>query len=372
VIPLANNKKISLLLSMLVMVVMMCSINVVAKAQGLIDPVINSIELSNKSLGKNCERNISMTASLEGGTLAETANIVYVFEGKQIGVTLNLVNGVYEGKIISDDSFSTGGWQISFVALEDTDGNAYSVCNSMLYGIGQDLSAGDFTYTWRDIDAPVFKAISVDKKNVDKKDSINLVVDGEDNYSGLAQEASVVYTLNTGKEVIEKAVTLTWDGAKYIGKIDTDTQSIAGLYQVKSVTLTDIAGNVTTINSKVNQEIGQDLSAGDYTVNENIVPNAIQVQVKTCNIKANQGNVTILVTNNGKENTPATLIIALFDKDGKFMNYITIARVIKAGESTELSGMLNILPGGHVVKCMVWDSMDNMNSLSDVKEIPVD
>jgi 2',3'-cyclic-nucleotide 2'-phosphodiesterase/3'-nucleotidase len=85
----------------------------------------------------------------------------------------------------------------------------------------------------------------------------------------------------------------------------------------------------------------------------------------------NDAEVKLKVTNNLTTAKDVTLIEALFKGD-KFINYVKCSQSIDGGKSTILDGGFPIPAGdGYKVRCMIWDSLNNGNSLSNPVEIPV-
>ncbi|MBU5485616.1 DUF4430 domain-containing protein [Clostridium sp. MSJ-11] len=82
--------------------------------------------------------------------------------------------------------------------------------------------------------------------------------------------------------------------------------------------------------------------------------------------------IIVQAINNGKEAKDAALIIGLFDKDGEFVNYVAAKQSIESGKTIELNGIIKLpKEGQYTVKAFVWDGLEDMNSLSNVIEIPV-
>ena len=88
--------------------------------------------------------------------------------------------------------------------------------------------------------------------------------------------------------------------------------------------------------------------------------------------KAGQdAEVIIRVTNSSSENKKATLIIAIYDEHNKLINYATACKDIVSEESVDLTGVLKVSPNSYKVKCFVWDTIETMNPLGNVLEIPI-
>ncbi|WP_270474621.1 DUF4430 domain-containing protein [Clostridium cochlearium] len=82
--------------------------------------------------------------------------------------------------------------------------------------------------------------------------------------------------------------------------------------------------------------------------------------------------VTIKATNKTEENKDAALIVGLFNKDGQFVNYGAAEQNIKVNENVNLTVGLQLpKEGEYTVKAFVWNSLNEMEPLSKVIEIPV-
>ncbi|BDR63634.1 prenyltransferase/squalene oxidase repeat-containing protein [Clostridium tetani] len=87
---------------------------------------------------------------------------------------------------------------------------------------------------------------------------------------------------------------------------------------------------------------------------------------------SSDAKVTIKATNKTEENKDAALIVGVFNKDGRLVNYGAVQQNIKANENVNLTVDLSLpKEGEYTVKAFVWDSLDGMNSISKVIEIPV-
>jgi len=85
-----------------------------------------------------------------------------------------------------------------------------------------------------------------------------------------------------------------------------------------------------------------------------------------------EAKITVEATNNSKIDKKASVVIALYDDNNKIVNYVALKNVIKPGEKVDLEGMMSLPKSGkYKVKALVWDSLESMNSLSEVIEIPV-
>lgn len=88
-----------------------------------------------------------------------------------------------------------------------------------------------------------------------------------------------------------------------------------------------------------------------------------------------QANVTINANNDMPQDQCVTLIVALFNKNNKMISYGASKQDIKSGKDVRLSVMMSLPSAGsdgdYVIKCMVWDSIEDMNPLTDPIAIPI-
>ena len=72
------------------------------------------------------------------------------------------------------------------------------------------------------------------------------------------------------------------------------------------------------------------------------------------------------VKNNQNKSQKSSLILALYNDQGKLMNYVSVSKELAAGETSALTGTIKLPEiGKFSVRAMVWDSIENMNSLTD-------
>ncbi|MBU5485614.1 DUF4430 domain-containing protein [Clostridium sp. MSJ-11] len=114
----------------------------------------------------------------------------------------------------------------------------------------------------------------------------------------------------------------------------------------------------------------------DFTPGEEeVIPQDLEIKnltdVKEFNLNSN-AKISIQATNNSKESKNVTLIVGLFDEDGKLINYVAANQSIESGKNVELNGVLKLpKEGEYAVKAFVWDSLEEMNYISNTIEIPV-
>lgn len=83
--------------------------------------------------------------------------------------------------------------------------------------------------------------------------------------------------------------------------------------------------------------------------------------------------ISIKAKNNSDKDRQVSLIVELYDENNKFIKYVSGKKTIKNGQSSILNGMVKLPKEGiYKLKAFVWDSLENMNPLSNVIEIPVE
>lgn len=82
--------------------------------------------------------------------------------------------------------------------------------------------------------------------------------------------------------------------------------------------------------------------------------------------------ITIQATNNKQENQNIVLIVALFDGEGKFITYNAMEYIIESGKNVKLKTMMKLPESGEYnIKCLIWDSFEGMNELSESIKLKV-
>lgn len=82
--------------------------------------------------------------------------------------------------------------------------------------------------------------------------------------------------------------------------------------------------------------------------------------------------IKIEATNNSKETKNTTLIVGLYDKNNKMINYVAVNNKLRAGENIEMNAMMSIpSKGSYKIKAFVWDTLEDMNTLSKDMEFNI-
>jgi len=82
--------------------------------------------------------------------------------------------------------------------------------------------------------------------------------------------------------------------------------------------------------------------------------------------------ITIQATNKKNKEQNIVLIVALFNEEGKFITYNAMEYIIESGKSVKLKTMMKLPESGEYnIKCLIWDSFDGMNELSESIKLQV-
>ena len=312
-------------------------------------PIFQGISVSSNDIKLYDTLLVEVKATDNSG-LAEEANLCYVSEvdGKVVEkeVTLNLVDGNYVGKVSIDETYRNGNWMISFITLQDKLNNVAVIYNSKVHnGLGVDLAAGDISLS-EDISGPIFQELSISSKTINLFDTLIIEVKATDD-SGLAEDATLCYEANVAGKVVEKEVGLELEDGKYIGKISVDETYKNSDWKVSFITLQDKNNNVTIIyNSMIHNGLGVDLSAGDISLNEDIlgpVFEGISVSTNFVSLYDNL-NIEVKATDNSELAEEANLSyvsevngkavekeVTLELKDGKYVGNLSIDETYGVG-----------------------------------------
>lgn len=166
----------------------------------------------------------------------------------------------------------------------------------------------------------------------------------------------------------------------------TATDNVAGLYGAPKVNLNGVAlKTVPTLTDGV-YSMDIQLKDGQNTIMVAAMDNALNYQaeifkvtkdagtpvtvtLKEQKISGDQATVTFSAINNTDQKKDVTLIMAVYDKNNAFLNFVCVKKSMNVNETSDLSGMVKLLPGATKVKCFIWDSLENMSPLSNVVEI---
>lgn len=67
-----------------------------------------------------------------------------------------------------------------------------------------------------------------------------------------------------------------------------------------------------------------------------------------------------------------SLVVGLFDSNNKLINYVAVTKNLNVKEEAQLTALLHMpSSGNYKIKAFVWDSLENMNPISDVLEFEV-
>ncbi|QXE17570.1 Ig-like domain-containing protein [Clostridium sp. 001] len=149
----------------------------------------------------------------------------------------------------------------------------------------------------------------------------------------------------------------------------------------KTVASVDENGKVTAVKAgtatitAVSEDNKDAKAQCTVTVTGNNTPKPIQITNLTKDSSFKLGDdakVSVKAENNSGKDQDESLIVALYDEGGKFINYVCGKQTIKNGDSSILTGIMKLPEEGiYKLKAFVWDSLESMNPLSDIIDIPV-
>ncbi|WP_051542253.1 Ig-like domain-containing protein [Clostridium lundense] len=145
------------------------------------------------------------------------------------------------------------------------------------------------------------------------------------------------------------------------------------------IAIVDENGNITALGEgeaiiKITTANGK-YAECKVNVKGEVIPQDLEIKNLT-NVKEfklhSDAKIAIQAVNNSKESKNVTLIVGVFDKNGRLTNYVAVKQSIESGKNVELNGILKLpKEGEYAVKAFVWDDLEDMRSLSNVIEIPV-
>jgi hypothetical protein len=133
-----------------------------------------------------------------------------------------------------------------------------------------------------------------------------------------------------------------------------------------SVKITQTAPDIVTI--KVIEHNGTKI----YTVRF-VVPLIIEkISAQAEYAKGSEAEIKFRATNVIDKTEYATIIVGLYDENGKLVKLITEDYTVQAGESVDMSAtMTTPNADGYTIKCFIWNSMDGMKPLYTTTAFPV-
>ncbi|MBV7275201.1 Ig-like domain-containing protein [Clostridiaceae bacterium UIB06] len=156
---------------------------------------------------------------------------------------------------------------------------------------------------------------------------------------------------------------ITWTSSDTsIATVDGDgkiTAAAEGTATIKAVPVDN-----TNINAQCNVIVSNDTTPKPIIIT-NLAPNT------SFNL-GDDAKISVKAENNSGSDQAVSLILALYDNNDKFVNYVSGSQTIKNGDSSILTDMMKLPEQGlYKLKAFVWDSLENMNPLSDTIEIPI-
>lgn len=127
--------------------------------------------------------------------------------------------------------------------------------------------------------------------------------------------------------------------------------------------------------ASISQDKADKLTAAEEKVSGNEDTQTIKVTNLLPDVSYRLGDdakASVKAENLSDSDKDVSLIVALYDNNDKFISYASGKQTVKAGDSSTLTSMLKIPAEGiYKLKAFVWDSLESMNPLSNVIDIPV-
>jgi Leucine-rich repeat (LRR) protein len=139
--------------------------------------------------------------------------------------------------------------------------------------------------------------------------------------------------------------------------------------------VTGVKAGTATITAAADD--GNKTAACTVTITDNSETNPVDITTdlpEDASFKlGSDAKVTVNAVNNSDEKQPVSLILALFNKaNNAFVTYTAGQQDVESKGSTALTGGIKLPDtGNYELKAFVWDGLDEMKPLSDVKTIPV-
>ncbi|MBI6871875.1 cell surface protein [Clostridium aciditolerans] len=128
--------------------------------------------------------------------------------------------------------------------------------------------------------------------------------------------------------------------------------------------------------ASIKDEVKAKLTAAEEKVNQNPKPTSIEISNLNASSTFKLGNdvkVSVKAVNNSDKDQDGLLVVALYDENNKFAGYACGKNNIKKGDSAVLTSMMKLpKEGTYKMKAFVCDSLENMNPISNVVDIPLD
>jgi lactocepin len=109
----------------------------------------------------------------------------------------------------------------------------------------------------------------------------------------------------------------------------------------------------------------------EVTKGEVAPTNQLKITLKSKGIEGGFAKSTFTVENKTAAIKDVALIMAAYDKDNIFLDYVCVKKSMNVNEVAEFSGQVKLPLGTSKVKCFMWDSLESMVPLSSVEEIEV-
>ena len=176
----------------------------------------------------------------------------------------------------------------------------------------------------------------------------------------------VSYDEVTSTEPIKLLLSASEDIIENVDKKRHSQDSIDTLQSViNKINSRVLAGNLT--EEEKNESINELMFGFSIFNSSELKEFSINLISKKELMLGSEAVVRINASNNYSKNNQVTLIVGLYDKNNRLVNYILASEHIDVGQSRDIETKL-MLPsnGNYSLKAFVWDSLTSMNPLADV------
>ncbi|VUC66796.1 putative biofilm-associated protein [Macrococcoides caseolyticum] len=283
------------------------TVNFAQAAADVEKPVIKSVSVDKKSA--NAGDIVTYTVVVTDNVKVESVyiNLTKPQTGNQdLKSMTSIGNNMFQYKMEINKESESGAWKVSSVIAYDTASNKETHYNTQLHGYGtRDYSAATVEITGgsADVEKPVIKSVSVDKKSANAGDIVTYTVVVTDN----VKVESVYINLTkpqTGNQDLKSMTSIGNNMFQY--KMEINKESESGAWKVSSVIAYDTVSNKEThYNTQLHGHGTRDYSAATVEITggsadvEKPVIKSVAVDKKS----AKAGDIvtyTVVVTDNVK------------------------------------------------------------------------
>ncbi|UII55651.1 S-layer homology domain-containing protein [Cytobacillus spongiae] len=206
---------------------------------------------------------VKITVKASDDVKVDSVNISYsmplTYKSMYVRLTYNEETDAFEGSVDLTDNFESGEYRINYISVRDTANNYILESNRTL------TEKGHFR-VFTEANPPTFTKLSIDRDQIESEQSINLVVEGDDDT--LLKQAVVNYQMPESQTIRSVAF---WFGKYNPNRSEQElyitNRDEVGTWKVHSIEMTDINDNQIVVNGE-----NVDLSVGNFSVVREVEP----------------------------------------------------------------------------------------------------